>query len=116
MDNAVNNLVNRIKLEMTNVPQTTKVVEGITVPQWLPVGSATDQAALLIVGLIPYCQTTGDATIKRLHQKISGWNRDDAGWRFHSLSLFVLFELGKYMACIRKHPAVGADESRSISE
>ena len=71
MDNAVNNLVNRIKLEMTNVPQTTKVVEGITVPQWLPVGSATDQAALLIVGLIPYCQTTGDATIKDYIKKLA---------------------------------------------
>jgi hypothetical protein len=71
MDNATNNLVNRIKLEMANVPQTTTVVNGITIPQWLPAGSGTDQAALLIVGLIPYCQTTNDAVVKDYIKKLA---------------------------------------------
>ena len=44
MDQAVNKLVAALKGNMVNLPQTTKVVAGITIPQWLPAGSGTDQA------------------------------------------------------------------------
>ena len=45
---ATNKLVTKIKADLVNIPATTKVVSGITVPQWLPAGSATDQAAIII--------------------------------------------------------------------
>ena len=69
MDDAVNKLVAALKTDMVNLPQTTKVVSGITVPQWLPAGSGTDQAALLILGLIPYCTNTNDAIMTALCKK-----------------------------------------------
>ncbi|MEO5673521.1 MAG: hypothetical protein ABIQ74_02645, partial [Chitinophagales bacterium] len=62
VDAAVNKLVAQIKIDLVNLPQTTKVVSGITVPEWLPAGSGTDQASLLILGLIPIA--SADATIK----------------------------------------------------
>jgi hypothetical protein len=71
MDNSVEKLVTSIKNDLVNLPQITKVVNGITVPQWLPAGSGTDQAALLIVGLIPYCSMTNDAIIKSYIQKLA---------------------------------------------
>ncbi|MEO6167534.1 MAG: hypothetical protein ABIO46_01685 [Chitinophagales bacterium] len=71
MDAAVNKLVVQIKNELVNLPQTTKIVSGITVPEWLPANSATDQSALLILGLIPYCTVTGDAAIKDYIKKLA---------------------------------------------
>lgn len=82
MDEAVNKLVAAIKTDLVNLPQTTKIVSGITVPQWLPAGSGTDQAALLILGLIPYCTNTHDATmiayIKKLADGIMLMQQGDA--------------------------------------
>ena len=82
IDQAVFKLVTKIKADLINIPQTTKVVSGITVPQWLPVGSGTDQAALLILGLIPYCKATNDAVltayVKKLADGISLMQQGDA--------------------------------------
>jgi hypothetical protein len=71
MDEAVNKLVAKLKSDLINLPQTTKTVSGITVPQWLPAGSGTDQAAILILGLIPYGTTTGDEQIKTYIKKLA---------------------------------------------
>jgi hypothetical protein len=71
MDGAISKLVAAIKNDLVGLPQTTKVVSGITVPQWLPAGSATDQSASLILALIPYCTTTGDAVIKDYIKKLA---------------------------------------------
>ena len=71
MNQAVNKLVAVIKTDMVDLPQTTKVVSGITVPEWLPAGSGTDQAALLIIGLIPYCTNTNDAVMTAYIKKLA---------------------------------------------
>ena len=83
IDEAILKLVNRIKIDLVNIPQTTKVVSGLTVPEWLPAGSGTDQAALIILGLIPYCKATNDAVltayVKKLADGISLMQQGDAG-------------------------------------
>lgn len=71
VDAAVNKLVATLKTDMVNLPQTTKVVSGITVPQWLPAGSGTDQSALLILGLIPYCTASNDAIMAAYVKKLA---------------------------------------------
>jgi lysophospholipase L1-like esterase len=71
IDMAVNKLIVKIKTDLVNIPQTTKVVSGITVPQWLPAGSGTDQAAILILGLIPYCMATNDAELTSYVRKLA---------------------------------------------
>ena len=71
MDVAINKLVANIKRDFVNLPQTTKDVNGITIPQWLPQGSGTDQSALLIVGLIPYCVAGNDVVIKGYIKKLA---------------------------------------------
>lgn len=70
MDNAVNNLITSMKTDIVNFPLTTTTVSGITIPQWLPGGSAADQSATLILGLIPYCNRTGDSTMTAYVKKL----------------------------------------------
>jgi len=94
MDQAVNKLVIKIKTDLVNIPQTTKVVSGITVPQWLPAGSGTDQAAILILGLIPYCMATNDtgltSYVRKLADGISLMQQADA--THYSYSSFLSWE------------------------
>lgn len=66
IDTAIDKLVNRIKLDFAHVPQKTKSVNGVSVPQWLPAGSGTDQTALLIISLISYYKNHNDEIIKNL--------------------------------------------------
>lgn len=68
---AMDKLVARVKLDLVNQPATTKIVNGITVPQWLPAGSGTDQAAVMILGMIGYCNITEDPIIKTYIKKLA---------------------------------------------
>jgi hypothetical protein len=63
IDSAVIKLVKKIKIDFVKHSSSTKTISGLTVPQWLPAGSATDQAAIIMVGLIPYCETTKDTLL-----------------------------------------------------
>jgi len=71
MNDAVNLLVNRIKTDLAVQPATTKVVMGITVPQWLPAGSGTDQSAVMILGLVNYAQSNNDSVITSYIMKLA---------------------------------------------
>jgi len=71
MDLSTSKLVAALKTDLVNLPQTTKIVSGITIPQWLPAGSGTDQSATLILALIPYCTTTNDAIVKDYVKKLA---------------------------------------------
>lgn len=69
VDAVVVKLVNAIRHDLVDLPLTTIQVNGIDVPQWLPEGA--DQAATLILALIPYCETTGDLVIKNYIRKLA---------------------------------------------
>jgi hypothetical protein len=82
INTAISKLLAKIKTDLVSIPQTTKLVMGITVPEWLPVGSGTDQAAIMILGLIPYCTVNNDAVlvsyIKKLADGIALMQQGDA--------------------------------------
>ena len=69
VNGVVSKLIDAIKNNLVNLPMDTIQINGIKVPQWLPEGA--DQAATLILGLIPYCQTTGDTEIKTYIRKLA---------------------------------------------
>ena len=71
IDASIEKLVTRIKADLVNIPKDPEIVKGIIVPKWLPAGSGTDQAAILILGLIPYATTNNDATIRNYIQKLA---------------------------------------------
>jgi hypothetical protein len=64
IDNAIQKMIANIKTDMVPQSQSTKEINGFTVPQWLPLGSASDQAATLLLGLVNYCSQNDDAEIK----------------------------------------------------
>ena len=68
---SVNLLVENIKRDFGSLPLETKVANGVTAPQWLPAGSAADQAALVIIGLINHYKNTQDAAVKPLVKRFS---------------------------------------------
>lgn len=80
MDAAINNVVTKIKTDLVPLPETTKIVSGITIPQWLPAGSGTDQAAILLLGLLPSAKNDAALTsyIKKLADGIVLMQHGDA--------------------------------------
>lgn len=71
IDAAINKLLTKIKSDLINLPLTTKVVNGITIPQWLPAGSGTDQGSILILALINYCSVHDNAELKKFIGKLA---------------------------------------------
>lgn len=71
IDAAISRLVAKIKTDLVPIPQTTKIVAGITVPEWLPAGSGTDQAAIIILGLVTYCTANNDAVLTAYIKKLA---------------------------------------------
>ncbi|MFL5789663.1 MAG: hypothetical protein ACJ748_16500, partial [Flavisolibacter sp.] len=71
MDISISNLVSAIKADLVNIPQNPTIVNGIIIPDWLPVGSGTDQAAIIILGLIPYASANNDAVINGYIRKLA---------------------------------------------
>jgi hypothetical protein len=69
IDAAIAKLIVTIKTDLVSLPQTNKIVNGIIVPQWLPAGSGTDQAAIIILGLIP--SAANDAVLKSYIKKLA---------------------------------------------
>ena len=59
-------LLSNIKRDLPISNTTTEIINGIEVPTWLPARFASDQAALLIIGLLQHKERTGDATDKPL--------------------------------------------------
>jgi len=60
IDSAIFKLIRNIKSDLAAVPQTKTTLAGIPIPQWLPSGSASDQAAIILLGLLNYCSVTKD--------------------------------------------------------
>ena len=68
-DAVIIKLVNVIKKDLANIPRTIIQINGIDVPQWLPEGA--DQAATMILGLLPYLEKNGDAVIENYIRKLA---------------------------------------------
>jgi hypothetical protein len=71
VESSVYKLVENIKRDFGSLPVNTKIANGLTVPEWLPEKSGTDQAALLVIGLINHHNNTKDASVKPLVKRFS---------------------------------------------
>lgn len=71
IDASLTKLIATIKADQVPIPQNTKLAAGITVPQWLPAGSGSDQAAIIILGLAEYAATHNDAVLKAYIKKLA---------------------------------------------
>ena len=80
IDAAISRIIATIKTDLVPIPKTNKISNGIVVPQWLPAGSGTDQAAIIILGLIPSAANDPVLTsfIKKLADGIALMQQGDA--------------------------------------
>ncbi|MFD1144834.1 hypothetical protein ACFQ4C_27135 [Larkinella insperata] len=59
-------LVTVMVRDFGNKPMEMNFVQGLKVPKWLPYGSGTDQAAIMMLGLLNYHQQTPDPQVVKL--------------------------------------------------
>lgn len=71
INSSINKLIIKIKSDVPTLPLITKKVKGITVPQWLPGGSAADQASIIIISLINYCSYHHDHELKNFIRNLA---------------------------------------------
>jgi hypothetical protein len=59
-------LVDNMIRDFGSKPQTYQFVKGLKIPTWLPYGSGTDQAAIMMLGLLNYYQQIPDGKVLKL--------------------------------------------------
>ena len=68
---SIQHLILAIESDIIPLPETTEVINGITIPAWLPEGSGTDQSATLMLGLIDYSMQYTDTVIIAFIRKLA---------------------------------------------
>lgn len=63
MDSAIHRLVKNIKSDLIILPLRTQEFARVSMPQYFPAGSASDQASIIILSLINYCSENNDSTL-----------------------------------------------------
>lgn len=64
-------LVHNLERDLLDLPRTTTVVAGVTVPAWLPAGSGADQAAQAMLALLPHYRRTGKPAVRRMVESLA---------------------------------------------
>lgn len=73
VNQAINNAVDNIKVDLAPKKEAFNVFEGVLVPNWLPNDYAADQAALAIISLLPLYQANHDEEVLAiLHAQARG--------------------------------------------
>ena len=112
---SIDNCIQAIK---KNIPEkhNTKIVDGIKIPEWLPAGSGSDQAALLVIALTNYFQFSNDHSIlpyissladgilmMQVNDKASNYNGAFLSWEntWHSWGNSQSYALLKYFSLVK---------------
>ena len=90
----VQKLIVRIKKDTINGTRRTKNIDGLLIPQWLPAGSASDQASILMLALINYCSDHSDTILNEyIHTLADGISLMQRGNKNHfPYSCFLSWE------------------------
>jgi hypothetical protein len=82
IDLATQKVWTMIQRDVLSRTKSTEVISGVTVPIWLPAGSAVDQSAIILLGLLSYYERHGDAAVlagmERLGEGILLMQKGDA--------------------------------------
>ncbi len=71
MDSAIYRVVQNIKTDLIALPLRTQEFAQVSMPQYFPAGSASDQASIIILSLINYCTENKDDTIRNYIRTLS---------------------------------------------
>jgi hypothetical protein len=68
---SIQKIVANIKRDFGSLPNETTIVNGVTVPKWLPANSGTDQAAVMMLGLYNVYKQNQDAEVLAIIHKLA---------------------------------------------
>lgn len=71
IQSSIQKIVANIKRDYGSLAKDTKMVNGLTVPKWLPANSGTDQAAVMMLGLYNVYQQNQDAEVLAIIEKMA---------------------------------------------
>ena len=108
IQSAIQKIVANIKRDFGNLLTETKIVNGVTAPKWLPSGSGTDQAAVMMLGLYNVYQQNQDAAVLALIEKLAD------GMLLMQQGNETVFPYGAFLSYENTWHAYGSDQAYAL--
>ena len=105
---AIQKVVSNIKRDYGNLANETSLSHGLIVPNWLPSGSGTDQAAVMMLGLYNVYQQNQDTEILAIINKLAD------GILLMQQGNVTQFPYGAFMSYENTWHAYGSDQSYAL--
>jgi hypothetical protein len=105
---SIQKIVTNIKRDYGGLPNDTTIVNGVTVPKWLPANSGTDQAAVMMLGLYNVYQQNQDAEVLAIINKLAD------GILLMQQGSDTLFPYGAFLSYESSWHAYGSDQAFAL--
>ena len=105
---SIQKVVSNIKRDYGSLSNSTSVIQGLTVPNWLPSGSGTDQAAVMMLGLYNVYQQNQDAEVLAIINKLAD------GILLMQQGSVTQFPYGAFLSYENTWHAYGSDQSYAL--
>ena len=105
---SIQKVVSNIKRDYGGLPNDTAIIQGLTVPKWLPANSGTDQAAVMMLGLYNVYQQNQDAEVLAIINKLAD------GILLMQQGSVTQFPYGAFLSYENTWHAYGSDQSYAL--
>jgi len=108
IQSSMQKIVANIKRDYGSLAKDTKIVNGLTVPKWLPASSGTDQAAVMMLGLYNVYQQNQDAEVFAIINKLAD------GILLMQQGNETVFPYGAFLSYENTWHAYGSDQAYAL--
>jgi hypothetical protein len=108
IQSSIQKIVANIKRDFGGLPNDTKIIQGVTVPKWLPSDSGTDQAAVMMLGLGNVYQQNQDTEVLAIINKLAD------GMLLMQQGNDTLFPYGAFLSYENTWHAYGSDQAFAL--
>lgn len=108
IQSCIQKIVSNIKRDYGSLAKDTKIVNGLTIPKWLPANSGTDQAAVMMLGLYNVYQQNQDAEVLAIIEKLAD------GILLMQQGSATVFPYGAFLSYENTWHAYGSDQAYAL--
>lgn len=108
IQSSIQKIVSNIKRDYGSLAKDTKMVNGLTVPKWLPASSGTDQAAVMMLGLHNVYQQNQDAEVLAIINSLAD------GILLMQQGSETVFPYGAFLSYENTWHAYGSDQAYAL--
>ena len=108
IQSSIQKIVSNIKRDYGNLAKETKMVNGLTVPKWLPASAGTDQAAVMMLGLHNVYQQNQDTEVLAIINKLAD------GILLMQQENETVFPYGAFLSYENTWHAYGSDQAYAL--